>query len=450
MKQRLTTFIFAGLCAALFITRADAADYAAGFTVDENVSHNDNIQLVKTNKIAIAKNDLSPKLTFGINTETNKAQLDSTFNFNRYDKSEFNSNDQNIALALSHQFESSSVGLNASYFHNTTLTSELLTSGRIGNKADRAEQYTLSPNWSYTLNEINLIQLSGTYTTQNYGNNAYIGYKNTGVELDWIYLINERLKWTTAATYSEYNSDNLTINVPNATFIAASNDGNTYRVPADSFGQQSYSTKMKDKGIQVGLDYQWSEQSQIITRLGRTKDDTTYPIHDLDSVCTNANYLSLPADIRAFTGALCSNVPHSTNLLSTAEIDWTWSSELQQLGLTATKSTQPTSNGYAVDALQLGSNWSYQLSELDKISASVSLVRNRAIDKNNSRQNTSIADRDYGSATLQYQRQLNEYWFVNASFQFSEQKYTQIDSQASSRVYSLGISYKPQQWHWAR
>ncbi len=443
MNQRLTKLFLVASYAALSIAKAGAADYAAGFAINAAASHDDNIRLVKGDKTAVDKYGLSPTLTFGINTETTKAQLNSTLSFNRYDKSEFNSDDQNIALALSRQFENSSVGLDVDFIHNSTNTSELLTSGRIGTKAERAEQYTLSPNWIYTVTETNLIQLTANYTIQNYGNIAYTGYKDTGAEFDGIHVINERTKLIVAATYSDIKYDDTKLEVPFSSVIAFH-----LLFPAGVFGEQSYAARTKSNGAQAGVDYQWSEQSLIKARLGRSQSRSSYDVKDPDQICTNSIYQQLVA--AAVIGSGACNLQPSSGPLTTSSLIWTWSGESQQFGLNATKATQPTANGYTVDALQIGSNWSYQLSELNKILASVALVRNRAIDKKNSLQNTSIADRDYGSATLQYQRQLSEYWFLTAGFQFSEQKYTQIDYQASSRVYSLNISYRPQQWHWAR
>lgn len=434
MRQHLIKLFFAAALAALLVAKTGAADYAAGFMIDADTSHNDNIRLVQSDKTAVIKYDLSPKLTLGMNTETDKLELDSDFDFNHYNRSEFNSDDQDIKLALSHQFENSSIGLNANYIHNSTLTSELLTSGRIGTKADRAEQYTVSPNWIYTFNEQNLLQLSGSYTTQNYENNSYTGYKNAAEELDWIHVINERLKLVATASYSNYHSDDLlnTVYAPITLFNVVLG-----YVPV---GTQSYSTRTQTKNFQIGADYKVTETSLLSGRLGRLRNDTTHPFKDPNDFCAYGDAVV----------AVCSSIPHSVNFGTSAQLDWTWTNERHQFSLNTSKETQPSSNGYTVDALQIGSNWSYQLSELNKILASVSLLRNHAIDKKNSLQNTSVADRDYGSATLQYQRQLSEYWFLSASFQFSEQKYTQIDNQASSRVYSLGISYKPQQWHWAR
>jgi hypothetical protein len=440
----------AGMVATLFIAKADAADYMAGFSIEAETSRNDNIRSVQTDKTAATKYGLSPRLTAGVHTETTQADLNSTFDLNRYDKSEFNSNDANMTLALNRQFERSSLGLNANYVRNSTLTSELLTSGRIGVKADRSEQYSLAPNWSYTFTEANLIQLQSTYTEQNYGSLAYIGYKSTNGELDWIHLFNDRARFTTAATYSDYQSDAVTLQVPEGTvtdftffpfFLPTYNAG--------QFGEQSYRVRTKSMGAQVGVDYQWSEQSQIKVRIGRSQNRTSYPVKDSAQICSNQAYLRLVAN-RGPVGGICTPLPDTSSAQSNADVNWIWSSERQQFSFNVSKAIQPTSNGYAVDATQLASNWNYQLSALNSITASLSVARNRAIDNTNTLQNAPLADRNYGSATLQYQRQLNEHWFLNASFQFSEQQYIQIDYQASSKVYSLHLSYRPQQWHWAR
>jgi len=463
MKKLYVVKLLIAAAVQLVTVRAFATDYAAGLSANVNASHNDNIRFTKNEKTSVRKYDAAPTLTFSASTETTNFEIDSTFDFNRYDKSEFNSDDQNIAMALSRQFESSSLSLKAAYINNSTITSELLTSGRIGEKAERAEQYQLSPQWTYSISELNLLQVQASYTAQDYHSAAYLGYKNIGSEIDWIHVANERLRWVTALTYSDYHSDETRFGVPGSGILYPSTDpsdpgthfatpfGSAALITPNQFGDQSYSTRTKDIGFQIGLDYQWSEQSLMKARFGRSKSDTTYPVKDLNDTCANPDYLRLvQLGLGSSVGAICDDVPRVSEKLSTAELDWTWSNERQQFNLNSTKSTQPSSNGYTVDALQVGLNWSYHLTELDRISTMLSVARNRAPNKTGSLQNGSIADRDYGSATVAYERQISEFWFLNTSFQFSEQKYTQIDYQSSARVFSLGINYRPQQWHWSR
>lgn len=428
------TLLFAGpLCLA--------TEYTAGFGMEVDTSHDDNIRLVQNNKTAVNKYSAAPTLTLTANNETNQIKLDSTFDFNRYDKNEFNSNDQNVSLTLSRQFENSSFDLSTDYIRNSTITSELLTTGRIGNKAERAERYQISPRWLYNLNETNLLQLQASYTAQNYHSDAYTEYGNTEAQIAWFYKINERLSWIASAAYSDYESDDIVFGVPRTTFF----------LPAGYFGQQSYSVRTKTTGLNFGLNYEWSEQSSIDARLGRSKIRTDYPTNDPNNICVNPEFLSFSELIREqIFGAICNSLPSSNSFASTADITWSWKSERQQISLTGTKATQPTSNGYTVDAIQIGSSWGYQLTELDRLGVSLTVVRNRAIDDKSILQNASNADRDYESGSLSYQRQISEYWFLRASYQFSKQKYTEIDYEANSNVVAVSINYRPQLWYWSR
>lgn len=437
----------------LFSCNAFAMEYETGLSVNANTSHNDNIQLTQHDKTAVTKYVLSPTLSAGANSETNEINLSSTLDFNRFNRSEFNSNDQSIRLGLLHKFEQSSLGLNADYIHNSTITSELLTSGRIGNKAERSEKYSVSPSWLYTINESNLIQITADYETQNYSSNAYTGYKYISSEFDWSYLIYERLKWITSITYSDYHSDDIAFNVPPSGFPFVGTDGKIYYIPTSGFGQQSYSRKTKNKGFQLGIDYQLTEQSLLQAHFGRSRNDSTTPINDISDVCSNATFQSLLTDsARTDTRAVCEPLPHQTQWLTTANVNWNWTGERQQFGLSATKSTQPSSNGYAVDALIIGSNWGYQLSERGKLLANLNYVRNKQINNNTTIQNinTAIADRNYGSAELSYHYQVSEFWYLSTGFQYSDQKYEKTDYHASSRVYSLGLVYQPQKLQWSR
>jgi hypothetical protein len=439
--------LFASLTTA---SPGNAADYSAGFSMKVDASHNDNIRLVETNKTSVRKYDASPTLSFSGATENTKLELTSKFDFNQYDRSEFNSNDQNIGLTLSHQLESGSLGLNASYVHNSTISSELLTSGRVGDKATRSELYSVSPNWSYLINETNFIQWSASYALQNYESDAYTGYKYASTELDWMYLLSEQLKLSIGGSYSDYRADDIEIGVPRIDIPEVHIEGVPFApLLAGAAGNQGYATQTKSKGIVAGLDYQWSEQSQIKARFGRSQTRTSYSITDPRHLCADPLFLLYSSVLQPYVSPVCM-LESSDNPQTSADLNWSWRGERQQLDFDITKTLQPTSNGYAVDAWQLTSGWSYRLSELDKLSVNLSLVRNRAIDEKNSVVNAQIADRNYGLASIRYQRQLNEHWLVKAGFDFSEQKYTETDYQASSRVFSLGVTYQPTQWHWSR
>lgn len=414
-----------------------ATDYSATAGVEARPTYNDNLRMAETDKTAVYKYMLTPNIKLDAKTETTTFELASIFYFNRYDKTEFNSDDQNVLFVFNHAFESSSVGLNANLVRESTITSEVLTTGLIGDTAQRTEQYVLSPSWIYELNDTNQFQLQGSYVSQDYASEQYTPYKNTSANFDWVHIATERLKLVASLTYSNYHSDDITFDVPRTDTIYP---GIPFVIPQGYFGSESYSTRTKDKGAQLGVDYQWSEQSMIQARAGRSKSTTSYPLKGDDVVCADP--------FSQVFGAIC-DPEETTDQMSTAQLNWTWNNETQQFSLNGTKTTQPTSSGYTVDALRVGSSWSYKLTELDQIAATATLVRNRS--KNASQvRNAAIADRDYQSASISYQRQFGQEWFVSTTYQFNRQKYTEVDFDANSNVYSVGIRYQPQAWHWAR
>ncbi|HET8709803.1 MAG TPA: hypothetical protein VFM32_00400, partial [Spongiibacteraceae bacterium] len=253
MEHKFLRHLFAaGLATLLSMPVTHAADYSAGASASVDTSHNDNIRLAQNNKTSVSKYDFSPSVTFGAATETTKLNLNSNFDFNRYDRSEFDSNDQTIALDLSHKLENGSINLDAAYINNSTVTSELLTSGKIGNKAERAEQYQLSPSWIYSINETNLLQLQASYLVQDYRSNAYHGYKSAVAGIDWVHMLSERAKLITAFSYSDYQSDDIKFNVPGRDlFVLSGIDSRIYSLYSGWLDQQSYSTESKVKNLQL-------------------------------------------------------------------------------------------------------------------------------------------------------------------------------------------------------
>lgn len=417
------------ICTAL-APLAVATDYSAEASFDVRTLYNNNLRMTEDDKTEAVEYRTTPTLELGAETETTTAKLTSLLYFKRYDEDQFNSDDQTVQLNLSHEFEASSAGLNGGMYRDSTVTSEILSSGIIGETAERTIYYSLAPYWTYTLNEQNMLQFQGSYGKREYRNDDYTGYESYGGNVDWIRIFNERWKFVLSAKYSDVEFDERTYSIR-------------------FFGQQAFSTRTKEKGLQVGLDHQWSENTMLQLRLGSSKSDQTTSFNDLDNICTDPTYLLL-ISMNINPGANCSSLPTDTSRLSTVDLSWNWKTEVQEVGVNASKSTQPSSNGYVVDSIQLSSYWKYRLTERDRLNAELSVVRNRSMGSSEELQSDARADRDYQSATLGYRRQLSENWYVNTSYQYNWQKYSDIDYAAESHVVSLGIHYQPQSWHWAR
>lgn len=439
-----------------------ALDYSASGSIDTQYTHNDNLRMSShdSDKVSVDKYLVTPIISLNGSSETTTLGLNSIFYFNHYSQSQYNSNDMNIGLAFAHQFENSSIGLNANLVRDSTITSEQLSSGVIGDRAERAERYVVSPSWTYQLNETNMLDLQGTYTKQDYSVSTFTAYDNIDSNVNWIHIVDERMKLILSGQYSHYQSDDIGYPVPLFTLREIPTLEQTpfgdiivlTDIQQGHFGQQSYSSRTRNKGGQIGVDYQWSEQTLIQARIGRSNSTTDYPTKTSPNFCADQNYLGLVASfpqLQPYLGS-CDNA--STNdHVSTALLVWNWNNENNTIDVSGSKQTQPTSNGYTVDATRISSNWNYRLTELDQISANLLWIRNRAVGSDSgSRVNSAVADRDYQSATVSYRHQFGENWFTTASYTYNHQQYSQLDSNSVGNVWAFTVRYRPQAWHWSR
>ncbi len=433
------------ICGGLAAT-ASATDYSASVLLNGISSYNDNLRMTERDKSDVYKFQLAPVASFSADTETSKLALRSTLYFNRYTEDEFNSDDQDLSLDYSNELEHMTYGISGMIQRNSTVTSETLTSGLIGETAERTERYQATPYISYMISETDMLQLQGTYFRQDYRSIGYAGYDGIDSSLDWTHILDERWKTVVSVKYSDYQWEDTELAVPpfailgGVQFNPATGQFERPVYPAGSFGQQSYSNGTKETGFQLGVDYQWTEQSKIEARVGNSESKTTYSLNDPQHFC----------DTELVSLLVACSLEDTSDRLSTAQLSWDWKNERHNFSLSGLKSTTPSSNGYVVDATTIFSSYGFRLTERDQLGANVSLVRNRTINDQNQVRNSSIGNRDYQSGTVSYRRELTEEWFVNASYQYNHQKYLDVDYEASSRIISLGITYQPRGWHWAR
>jgi len=424
-------FLLCGLVALALTSAARAADYSAGMIFAVGGKHDDNIRFVQT----------VPEFKLSAATESTLTELDSRFSFNRFDKSEFNSDDQDIDLSFVKGFETSSLKLDANVVRDSTLTSELLGTGRIGTKAERRELYSFSPSWTYALDENDQIALGASYQNVDYHSTQYIGYHSWDVSLTWTHAFTERLDLQAVTTHSEYRSDDgITQDVPNQNLII-NVFGALLPIAKGQFGQQTYFTENKNDGIQIGAGYKLTETSNLTALVGFARSKTDYPLKDPNNDCGNGFR-------RGFT-QFCFLTPQEETA-PTATLAWNWKGERQDFQLSASKARQPSGDGFIVDATQVALTWSFNLAELHRLSFDFSGTRNRSLASSRAQANTASIDRDYASATLGYHYQWSENWFIDTTYRYAYQNYTDTDNAANSRVVTLGVRYQPTQWHWSR
>lgn len=411
-----------------FCPKIAATDYAIGLNVDGRAIYDDNFRLTEKDKIVIHGMEATPQLLLNADTEDTRWNLDTKLRSARYNENEYDTDDQFLSGEYSQQFERSSIGLGINISHDSTNTSEFARSGRISNKSERHEHYELSPSWNYGLTENNVIGLNGTYSRDNYENTNYIGYDFWQAGATWSYMYTERLSFLSRTSQTRYRSEDLRGEVPYF-FIPV-----FHPLFLAGFAEQSTATKQTTTSLLVGVKYLWSEQQFLSLLIGHSKRKTEYPLEDPKEICDQ--YYSI----------LCLREDQSGYGLTT-DVQWGWKNERHKLDLNLSQSTQPTSNGQAVDQLQLSGSWSYALSELQSTRIAMQGYRDRDIDD---KARSSNLDRDYLSVALEYNYRLTEVWQITSSYQYRLQKHTELGVNADAQVATLGIRYQPTEWHWSR
>jgi hypothetical protein len=257
---------------------ACATDYALGYGMNLSAKHDDNIRLVNADKTAISGTVASPSFSFNASNETSSLGLNATMNLARYDDNDFNSNDINASGAWNTQLERSSIGIDLIAIRDSTTTSEIRDSGRIGAQADRHEHYAAAPSWGYQITELDSIKLRASAGTDNYGDSeAYQGYRTWDASLDWTHALGETLRAILRVTHSDYRSDEQTQTVPVYGYFDFG--GNIFLEPIGSV-RQSTSTQSRSSGGLAGFDYLLSEQNTLTFLVGASRVTTDYALKD--------------------------------------------------------------------------------------------------------------------------------------------------------------------------
>lgn len=405
---------FFALCVSVYSNGALAADYSAGGQLRQDASYDNNIQL-STNRQSAFGHTSSASFDAGVETEQSSANLDSQFLFRRFDVNGYDSDDQILNTNLSHSFERSTIGLRLSAVRDSTLTSELLDSGRAFN-SDRHEQYSASPNWSYKLGESDLLSLQGSYATSHYQGVSYTDYRYWQTSLLWTHSINERLRGFAQVSYSDYQSDPL----------------------QSAFGM-SYASGSKSTGAQIGGDYQLSENFSASLLAGVTRGRATVEVSDPQNFCAFAKFFG-------FNAPLCA-LKDSTSTSSTFNSSVTWSNPRNDIKLDLNRSTQPSSNGYEQLTNQMNFNWRYSLWEYGSLG--LTLIAGTTDVPNNKIANSANVSRNYEYATISYTHSLTEEWLIDCNYQYRTQKY-ETANRVESNVGFVGVTWKPKTQHWSR
>jgi len=432
LKATWSTWL--ALASLIIASAAQAMDYSVDTTLKAQGRYDNNIRLQPEKGESVSGLEFIPEMTLRGASETTSISLDGTLWFRRFNRSGYDTNDQTLSGSFTHQFERQSVQVAAMLVRDSTLTSEILDSGRVTN-ANRHQQYLVAPSWTVFLGERDQLTLGGSYQQNKYNSESYTDYTYWQGGLTWTRIINERLKLFLQGNYSDYQTQ-----------------------PID-YSFQRYHTSSTDYGAQIGGSYILSEQLELSLLFGRSKDRTRYHTKLSDSQCV-AHAFGFPVDLSdplwrellpTFYPMCFLDQRNSDAQMTTIDAGLTWNNERNQLSGHLLQQNQPSSNGYTIKQTQLTGGWTYRLWEGGALVTDLTVGRNRTPSGGNNSIMARQSNRTFGFASMAYRHTLSDNWSLSCRYQYRYQRYDELDiGSANGQVVYLSLSYQPRTRHWSR
>lgn len=399
--------VLAGVIVSLLLPmRSQADEWSARGGVDVHYKSHDNIRLRTKNKTSVQGFVVAPHVSTQWRTETSNVSAEFRLKLNRYDKQNFDSNNQDLTIDASHQFEHNKLSIEGVYNRDSTVTTELLDSGRIGDKAIRRTLYRVAPEWQWQISPRQTLDTSVSYEATSYGSSQYTDYHFTYASTTWAYQLTPRWQLQLQPYASRYKSQNSTPKTPFSPQIMS----DTY-------------------GLQGGYTWLVSEQIQWSLLIGGSHRKSNYdPL------------LAIPLNYWKYYPSLHSYLPfdlvgHDASNSIVGQSNFTWTGEYWTVGFNVSSSEQPSGDGGVrqLNTANLKVNWRPRRYFQVQLQA--------LIGRNSWSSNQNRPDRNFGSARLQLSWRFAENWWVRTSYDVRAQKYSSGAGTAVDNAVYLTLSW---------
>ena len=173
-------FAFCGVLPPLGAGSCQAAEWSVEPSVGLRTEYNDNINLSPAPHPDVWGIKLSPDVKFSGETETLKVTGGLNVRINRYfGEGGLDTIDHTLSLRSNYKAERDLLGLNIDSIRDSTLLSELATTGTVQVRRQR-NLLTANPTWTRALTDATSLSASYSYTNVHYDDSANSGLINYG------------------------------------------------------------------------------------------------------------------------------------------------------------------------------------------------------------------------------------------------------------------------------
>lgn len=400
--------------------------------------YDDNAGLDESFKDELHGVNLKPLLRARYEGENWSTAADLELIFSEYNRTEYNSDDQNFQFSSNRRGEQYSAGVNVSILRSTNRNSELNDSGRLTN--DRYELLTLSPYYFYTVNESNSLAINFSASERKYEAEKFVGSDTWSSTVRWTHNLNEKAQLFLVFNISNYESEDQTSST--GTYVFFELEPSLGLVSRQV--EQSYVIATEGEGVQLGGSYQLSEQLSIEGLFGDVDYETDYDITDPENACNNPNYIASPA--LEISRGLC-DLEGQASSTESISFDIRWEDERDTFNFAYSATAQPSSRGYLLDSRRYSLGWNTKASETSRFKVEAMYSENEALDRFTSDASQEVSNREFTQIKLEYNKDILEQWRLKIGYSHRVQK--QRGKDASGNIVRFEITYKPRQRSWS-
>ncbi len=398
-----------GLCALLGwgnALLAHAAQWSMNPSVSATGQYDSNLLLTTAPHASIWSTVISPSVSFTGQTQTLSVTGSARLDANRYSEPNLDSNDRLFALDMATNTQRSQFGVNVNYTRDSTLESELATTGLVELRAQRTLS-EINPTWSFHLTPRWLVTAAYDVSKADYSDAAgtnLVNYSDQNGILGVQYDLSQRGVASLNAYYDQY------------------------RTRPTQYKARTY-------GLQAGYRYHFSPTLEGDVAVGARRTHTT--------VLANTE---LCAIVVAQGVAICIPVASLTSSQSADSSGYTFNGNLKRhwqsasLALSLSRAITPSGLGALVQTDRLGLDWTHHLSQTWAARVSVATYRTRFLDGT-----LNANDNRYSFVNPSMSWKLTREWTLSTGYSYARSKYD-LASKASSdnRVYAMLIYRWPQ------
>jgi len=397
--MRVLPSLIASLLLAASGQTARAAEWKIDPTLRFNTRYDDNVRLSIANEVSSASATFSPSVVFSVTTPESGASGTLGFDFRRFEAdSDLNDDNSRLTANLFHTLQRASLGLNLAFINDTTLDSQLDTTGVVFNRR-RRQFIKASPNLNYAFDVRTNVSLNYTYSNTRFNNADGITLVDSSTNAAQVSLnrvLNNRSTASITLSGSKTNSDN---NVDSTTI-----------------------------NLQSGASYQLNETWSTSLFFGARRSEINSSRNssiDILSGGTKIGEFALTRDVTSNTNGLTFNASVSKTFLR------------GNITLLATRSVSNDINGQPIETTSLRQTMLYRFSET--LSGNLELAYT-----------TTKADSDFVGNLDQTSYQvapavtwnLSNFWRLTGSYHYRKQTFDHASGDATQNVFDLVLAYQ--------